>query len=88
MRFIRYILCLIIGHNKVLQTKKYDMCYTYFSICTQCNKKWFDKHLSEKLPELFKIHTLSFITQGQTAIIPGVEKKKINKIFGVNFYVL
>ncbi len=48
MKILRYLGCMIIGHNKVLEHQIEDGYDVYFTICTQCNKKWKMKELSEK----------------------------------------
>ena len=87
MKFAHYVLCLIIGHNKVLQKNDCNGYYTYFTICVQCNKKWKNKSLSEP-PKSFKVETVTLKAQRQDTIIKTKNSKKINKIFKVNFYAL
>lgn len=41
-------MCLIIGHNKILEEKHENGYSEFFSVCSQCNKKWFNEQLSEK----------------------------------------
>jgi len=41
------ILCLITGHNKILERKKENGKEKYYTVCSQCNKKWYNKQLSE-----------------------------------------
>ncbi|GFN41731.1 MAG: hypothetical protein YK1312THETA_1690007 [Marine Group I thaumarchaeote] len=54
MKILRYLGCMIIGHNKVLEHQIEDGYDVYFTICTQCNKKWKMKELSEKPKQLSK----------------------------------
>jgi transcription elongation factor Elf1 len=42
MRFI----CLFIGHNKILEAKLENGNSTFFDVCSQCHKSWFNKELN------------------------------------------
>ncbi len=34
------LLCLLIGHNKILEVEREGEGTKYFETCSQCNKKW------------------------------------------------
>ena len=53
---------MIIGHNKILEHRIEDGYDVYFTICTQCNKKWKMKELSEKPQAIIKTHTIKIQT--------------------------
>ena len=58
MKIIHFLDCMIIGHNKVLE-HWIEAGYTvYFTVCTQCSKKWRVKELSEKPKVVIKINTI------------------------------
>jgi hypothetical protein len=42
MRFI----CWFIGHNKILEAKLENGNSTFFDVCSQCHKSWFNKELN------------------------------------------
>ena len=50
----RYLICLIIGHNKILESNKNRKFTMYFSKCSQCEKKWLPKKLNESSKIIFK----------------------------------
>jgi len=92
MKILRYLGCMIIGHNKVLEyliEEGYDV---YFTICTQCNKKWKMKELSEKPQAVIKTHTIKIRSHGKiipTSITPKIAiPKKTHKKQFVNIYLI
>jgi len=83
---------MIIGHNKVLENwieGGYDV---YFTVCTQCNRKWRMKQLSEKPQVIIKTHTIKIRAHGKripTSIAPKIViPKKIHKKQLVNIYLI
>ncbi len=88
MKPVMWIFCLIIGHNKILESKKEGRFTLYYSKCTQCERKWMSKKLGA-IPKIqFKKYTVKMRAQGQKMIIKIVEHKIINKRPKVNFYAL
>ena len=92
MKILRYLGCMIIGHNKVLEHWIEDGYDVYFTICTQCNKKWKMKELSEKPQAIIKTHTIKIRAHGKiipTSIEPEIAiPKKIHKKQLVNIYLI
>ena len=92
MKILRYLGCMIIGHNKVLEHRIEDGYDVYFTICTQCNKKWKMKELSEKPQAIIKTHTIKIRAHGKiipTLIEPEIAiPKKIHKKQLVNIYLI
>ncbi len=83
---------MIIGHNKVLEHQIEDGYDVYFTICTQCNKKWKMKELSEKPQAIIKTPTIKIRAHGK--IIPtsnepeiAIPKKTYKKQL-VNIYLI
>ena len=48
MKIICFLWCMLIGHNKVLEHWQVDGLDIYFTVCSQCDRKWRMKELSEK----------------------------------------
>jgi len=92
MKILRYLGCMIIGHNKVLEHRIEDGYDVYFTICTQCNKKWKMKGLSEKPQAIIKTHTIKIRAHGKiipTSIEPEIAiPKKTHKKQLVNIYLI
>ncbi len=92
MKVLRYLGCMIIGHNKVLEHWIEGGNDVYFTICTQCDRKWRMKQLLEKPQAIIKTHTIKIRAQGK--IIPYSIKpkitvpKKIHKKQLVNIYLI
>ncbi len=83
---------MIIGHNKILEHWIEDDHIVYFTICTQCNKKWKMKELSEKPQAIIKTHTIKIRAHGkiiQTLIEPEIAiTQKTHKKQLVNIYLI
>ncbi len=83
---------MIIGHNKVLEHRIEGGYDVYFTICTQCNKKWRMKELSEKPQAVIKTHTIKIRAHGKiipSSITPKTTvPKKIHKKQLVNIYLI
>ncbi len=83
---------MIIGHNKVLEHQIEDSYDVYFTICTQCNRKWKMKELSEKPLAIIKTHTIKIRAHGKiipTLIEPEIAiPKKTHKKQLVNIYLI
>lgn len=83
---------MIIGHNKVLEHWIEGGYTVYFTICTQCSKKWPMKELSEKPKTVIKTHTIRMRAQGQRISVVVAPKivvpKKAHKKQIVNIYLL
>ena len=58
--------CLIIGHNKILEGKRENGYSQFFNVCSQCNKKWFNKQLSEE-PKIQRVSSKQKITKTNQA---------------------
>jgi len=88
MKPLVWIFCKIIGHNKVLESKKIGRFTIHYTSCTQCERKWFTKKLGT-IPKIqFKKHQIKMRAHGQKMIIKMVQQKIINKKLIVNFYAL
>ncbi len=92
MKLLRYLGCMIIGHNKVLEhwiESGYDV---YFTICTQCSRKWRMKQLSEKPQAVIKTHTIMIRSHGKRILTQVAREiaipKKIHKKQLVNIYLI
>ena len=83
---------MIIGHNKVLEHWIEGGHDAYFTVCTQCDRKWGMKQLSDKPQVIMKTHTIKIHAQGKiipTPIAPKVSvPKKIHKKQLVNIYLI
>ena len=85
MRIYRFILCLIIGHNKILSSdEKY---LRYHSECTQCGKKWNNKQLSKKCAQ-FSSQKITLVGGGKIVMIGQKQTELKAKKRNYNFYVL
>ena len=88
MRILAYLFCMIIGHNKILEYKKDGKFSTYYTSCSQCQKKWFLKTLNTAPKIKFKKYSVKMRAQGQKMIIKIIEKEIPRKKQKVNFYAL
>ena len=88
MKWLSFIECLIIGHNKILEGKKDGQFTIHYTICTQCKKKWFPKKLSSSPKIKFKKSSIKMRAQGQKMIIKTIHEEMLLKKQKVNFYVL
>ena len=83
---------MIIGHNKVLEHWLEGGNDIYFTVCTQCDRKWRMKQLSEKPQVIMKTHTIKIRAHGKTisqSITPKVSiPKRIPKKELVNIYLI
>jgi len=48
MKIIHSLGCMLIGYNKVIEHWIEGGYIVYFTVCTQCSKKWRMKEFSEK----------------------------------------
>ncbi len=87
MRLGWAILCLIIGHNKILKIKNEAGCSQYFTLCTQCHRRWINHQLSDKPHPSFKCHSIKIRAHIKT-VITNPPQRKIQKKSSVNFYLL
>jgi len=92
VKIFHYFGCLVIGHNKVLE-HWIEAGYTvFFSVCTQCNKRWQIKDLGINPKVVRKTHTIRMHAQGKQLPINIAPKivipKKIHKKQSVNIYLL
>lgn len=83
---------MIIGHNKVLEHWLEGGNDVYFTVCSQCKRKWRMKQLSEKPQVIMKTHTIKIRAQGKIipkSIAPKISiPKKIHKKQLVNIYLI
>jgi hypothetical protein len=83
---------MIIGHNKILEHQIVDELDVYFTICTQCEKKWKMKQLCEKPKIIVKTHSLKMRAQGQwisiSTPLPITIPINTKKTQSVNIYLL
>jgi len=92
MKVLRFFGCMIIGHNKILEHKIVDEYDVYFTVCSQCEKKWEMKQLSEKPKAVVKTHSLKMRAQGQLISISAqpqitIPRNTSKKQF-VNIYLI
>ena len=66
MKILAYLFCLIIGHNKILESKKSDRFTVHHTKCSQCEKIWYSKKLSATPKIKFKKQTIKMRTQKLT----------------------
>ena len=59
----------------------------YFTVCSQCNKKWLNKELSEKPTIQFNKQSIKFRGQGKKIMIKKISKMTPRKN-EVNIYVI
>lgn len=83
---------MIIGHNKILEHWLEGGNDVYFTICTQCNRRWRMKQLSEKPQIIIKTHTIKIRAHGKIIPISITPKitvpKKIQRKQPVNIYLI
>jgi len=92
MKILRFLGCMIIGHNKILEHRIENGYDIYFTICSQCGKKWHMEQLSE-IPKTIRItHSIKMRDQGKkisTLLEPQIAVlKKIPKKHFVNIYLI
>ena len=87
MKWLTFVWCLIIGHNKILVSKKENRFTTYHSVCSQCQKKWNSKKLSTTPKIKFKKYSIKMRAQGKKVVIKKFEEVLVTKQ-KVNFYAL
>ncbi|MFB5645330.1 MAG: hypothetical protein ACE5R3_01885 [Nitrosopumilaceae archaeon] len=92
MKVLRYLGCMIIGHNKVLEHWLEGGNDVYFTVCSQCNRQWRMKQLSEKPRLIIKTRTIKIPAHGKIIPTPIAPKISIpNKIYKkqlVNIYLI
>jgi len=92
VKIIHFIGCIIIGHNKIMENWIEGGYNVYFTVCTQCGKRWRMKELSEKPNIVIKTHSLKMRAQGKKVEVPVAQRliitRKTRKKQSVNFYVL
>jgi len=84
MKILRFFGCMIIGHNKILEHKIVDEYDVYFTVCSQCEKKWKMKQLSEKPDVLVRTHSLKMRSQGQLISISAPSRSLFQEILPKN----
>ena len=87
MRLGWAILCLIVGHNKILYANKTKGRSQYFTVCSQCQRRWFNEQLSDKPNSSFKSQSIKIRAHVKTIIV-NVPQRKMIKKQTVNFYLL
>ena len=88
MKPLMLIFCLVLGHNKVLETRKENGYTIYYNVCTQCEMRRINKQLSEKPKALFKVHCIKMRAHGQKIVVKTIPISVPRKKSKVNFYVL
>ncbi len=88
MKHLVWIFCKIFGHNKILESKKQGRFTVRYTLCTQCEKKWFSKKLGTIPKILFKKHEIKMRAHGQKMIVKVKQPEIIIKKPKVNFYAL
>ncbi|HET6516799.1 MAG TPA: hypothetical protein VFG25_01070 [Nitrosopumilaceae archaeon] len=92
MKILRYLGCMIIGHNKILQHWLENENDTYFTVCSQCDRKWKIKQLSKQSQIFTKTHAIKIRSQGkiiQTSIVPSFKiPEKTDKKQLINIYLI
>lgn len=88
MKWLTFICCLIIGHNKILEARKEGRFTTHHTTCTQCQKKWFPKKLSNVPKIKFSKHSIKMRAHGQKMIIKTFQEEILLRKPKVNFYAL
>ena len=88
MKPLVYVYCLVFGHNKVLEVTRKNGNSTYFSKCSQCEKKWHHKDLSDKPKPPFQTQQIKMRGHGQKMAIKITPVKIQPKKQKVNIYVL
>ena len=85
MRFI----CWFIGHNKILEAKLENGNSTFFDVCSQCHKSWFNKELNV-LPKTTKTKIVK--EPMKILVKPNSQKSHQKQLLiqkaKANFYVL
>ncbi len=83
---------MVIGHNKVLEHWLEGGNDVYFTKCSQCERKWGMKRLTEKPQVIMKTHTIKIRAHGKLiskSIAPKISvPKKIHKKQLVNIYLI
>ena len=88
MKIWNYLICLIIGHYKILESKNYGKHTIHYSKCSQCEKKWLTKRLSY-IPKIkFKKYSIKMRAQGKKIIIKKINQEIVANKPKVNFYAL
>ena len=87
MKWKVYFFCLLFGHNKILKQFKKRNRSTYYTKCTQCEKIWLHKQLSEK-PIAYKLYKIKMKGYGKKLAINKIQFKQPLKKTKVNFYTL
>ena len=86
MKWKNFLFCLAFGHNKILEKKTKNGYSTYFTLCTQCERKWNHKQLSEK--PVFKIYRIKMKGHGKTILVKNIPQIIPSKKERVNIYAL
>ncbi len=87
MKWKVYFFCLIFGHNKILEKFEKKGYSKYYIRCTQCEKTWLHKQLSEK-PIKYKLYKISMKGYGKKLQINKINFQLSPKKAQVNFYAL
>ena len=88
MRIHWRLLCLIIGHNKILVEKRESQFSNYHTCCTQCHVKWFDSKLFKKPSKQFQRKIIQIKGHGKLVVFKPQFKKTPSKKSMLNFYLL
>lgn len=83
---------MIIGHNKILEHCIENGNDFYFTVCTQCDRKWKMTQLSKQHNAIIKTHTIKIHTPRkiiQTSIVPSLKiPEKTDKKQLINIYLI
>lgn len=92
MKILRFLGCLVIGHNKILDRQFIQDYTAYFTLCSQCGKKWIMKELTQEPKVAIKTYTIKMRAHAEGIIIADSPKivipKRIRKKQSVNIYLL
>jgi len=84
---MKWLFCLIFGHNKILESSIEEGFLKYFSVCSQCHKKWLNKELSR----IVYVESIKIPVQKETKILESLMiriRKPIHRKQITNIYVL
>lgn len=74
------LLCWVIGHNKTLERTLEDGFENYYTVCSQCGKRWLDTELCRPLP-VKKKQEKQKQAPLQTVIVKQKARSKIPNIY-------
>lgn len=73
------LFCLVFGHNKILEVQRKNGYSKYYTLCTQCKKRWFNKQLSDKPKIQFKNLEITMRAQAQKIAVKPIPKVNLQK---------